>query len=333
MGKRRLLTDPAFSAADLQLLASEILNYVDESVRVEHAVAHEWHHMGNPLFFDGHRQFIGNLESWLVERGLSQFVPLPKWDPATRMPKPFEAVKLLPAVTQAGFGPNIENPAPNRPAPNSVADLSRFSTPALLSADSGLQNWHGNVHVAVGGAMRSIDVSPCAAIFWPWHAFIDDIYEDWLRLHSPVGEVSFTAAWRPGTEGEIQVYGWSYDDYRTKYDELWPHGWRLKFLRPYVVNDQVFYSAAWEPSTEGEIQVYGWSYDDYRAKYDELWPQGWRLKFLQPYVVNGEVFYTAAWRPSTEGEIQVYGWSYDDYRAKYDELWPQGWRLKILQIF
>jgi hypothetical protein len=145
--------------------------------------------------------------------------------------------------------------------------------------------------------------------------------------------VLYNAVWRPSTEGEIQVYGWTYADYRAKYDELWPQGWRLKFLQPYVVNGEVRYTAAWRPSTEGEIQVYGWTYADYRAKYDELWPQGWRLKFLQPYVVNGEVRYTAAWRPSTEGEIQVYGWTYADYRAKYDELWPQGWRLKLLQPY
>jgi hypothetical protein len=26
------------------------------------------------------------------------------------------------------------------------------------------------------------------------------------------------------------VYGWRYEDYRAKYDELWPQGWRLKLL-------------------------------------------------------------------------------------------------------
>jgi len=27
------------------------------------------------------------------------------------------------------------------------------------------------------------------------------------------------------TSGEIQVYGWSYNDFRNKYDELWNQGW------------------------------------------------------------------------------------------------------------
>jgi hypothetical protein len=89
--------------------------------------------------------------------------------------------------------------------------------------------------------------------------------------------------WRPSTEGEIQVYGWAYEDFRAKYDELWPQGWRLHLLNNYVVNGEVLYTAVWRPSTEGEIQVYGWAYEDFRAKYDELWPQGWRLHIVAIY--------------------------------------------------
>ena len=155
----------------------------------------------------------------------------------------------------------------------------------------------------------------------------------WIRRAVDSSPVRYTAVWRPSTEGEIQVYGWKYDDYRAKYDDLWKQGWRLKLLTINVVNDEARYTAVWHPSTEGEIQVYGWKYDDYRAKYDDLWKQGWRLKLLSIYVINDQVRYTAVWRPSTEGEIQVYGWKYDDYRAKYDELWKQGWRLKLLEVY
>src|SRR5262245_15551028 len=123
MGKRRLITDPTLPPADVQLLASKILEYVDDAVRVEHANAHTWHHVGNPAFFDGHRQYIGKLESWLISQGFPQFVPLPKWDPATQIPGPFEAVKVLPAVTQAGFGPRIANPTPNLPMPANLGNL------------------------------------------------------------------------------------------------------------------------------------------------------------------------------------------------------------------
>jgi hypothetical protein len=93
----------------------------------------------------------------------------------------------------------------------------------------------------------------------------------------------YSAVWRPAPSEEIQVYGWKYEDFRAKYDELWPQGWRLHLLNNYVVNGEVLYTAVWRPSTEGEIQVYGWTYEDFRAKYDELWPQGWRLHIVAIY--------------------------------------------------
>ena len=151
----------------------------------------------------------------------------------------------------------------------------------------------------------------------------------------PGDQVRYDAVWQQSTAGETQVYGWTYEDYRKKYDELWKQGWRLKLIQPFVLSgDQVRYTAVWQQSTAGEIQVYGWTYEDYRKKYDELWKQGWRLKLIQPFVLSGDqVRYTAVWQQSTAGEIQVYGWGYQDYRAKYDELWSQGWRLKMLQTF
>ena len=152
----------------------------------------------------------------------------------------------------------------------------------------------------------------------------------WVRRAGPSSPVRYTAVWRRSTEGEVQVYGWTYEDFRARYDQLWPQGWRLKFIAPYVVNGQVRYTAVWRPSTEGEVQVYGWTYEDFRARYDQLWPQGWRLKFIAPYVVNGQVRYTAVWRPSTAAEVQVYGWTYEDLRARYDVLWELGWRLTLL---
>ena len=102
-----------------------------------------------------------------------------------------------------------------------------------------------------------------------------------LPIHNP--SMTVTAAWQPGGIDEIRIHDWAYADYRKKYDELWPHGWRLHLLENRVVNKQVRYTAVWRPSTSGEIQVYGWSYEDYRKKYDELWPQGWRLKFINTY--------------------------------------------------
>src|SRR5258706_537361 len=93
--------------------------------------------------------------------------------------------------------------------------------------------------------------------------------------------VLYDAVWAPGTDGEIQVYGWKYDDYRARYDQLWGQGWCLKILQAYVLNGQVLYNAVWSPSTEGEMQVYGWTQSDFRAKNVEFATAGWRLSLLQ----------------------------------------------------
>ncbi|MEM9004751.1 MAG: M12 family metallopeptidase [Cyanobacteria bacterium P01_F01_bin.86] len=145
----------------------------------------------------------------------------------------------------------------------------------------------------------------------------------------------FFATFRKSNRSEIQVYKWKYQDFRAKYDELWPQGWRLWDLQPYVINDQVRYNAVWYKSRSsiGEIQIYGWKYQDFRAKYDELWPQGWRLHILKNYVIKNQVFYTAVWRRSKRAEIQVYDWKDQDLRAKANELWPQGWRLRIVNPY
>ncbi len=139
-----------------------------------------------------------------------------------------------------------------------------------------------------------------------------------------------SAVFEKANIAESQVYDYSYDKFKAKYDDLWTKGMRVKILSQRVVDGQVLYTAVFKPSTEAEIQVYSWAYDDFKKKYDELWPQGWRLDILNNYVVNGKVLYTAVWHKGTAGEIQVYGWAYDDYRKKYDELWKDGWRIHIL---
>jgi len=174
--------------------------------------------------------------------------------------------------------------------------------------------------------------SSVASVPGTWQVGAEEI-RAWAKDVAEGGPQRYTAVFRKQNSGEIQAYGWSYEAYRAKYDDLWGKGWRLKLLQPYVVEGQVRYNAVWQPSTEGEIQVYGYTYSDYRAKYDDLWGKGWRLKLIQPYVVGGDVRYTAVFRPSTEGEIQVYGYTYTDYRAKYDDLWGKGWRLKMIQPY
>ena len=154
----------------------------------------------------------------------------------------------------------------------------------------------------------------------------------WVRNPAPMSPIRYTAAWTPNTTGEHQIYDVPYAQYRARYDELWPQGWRLHSLSIVVVHGVPLYTAVWRPGTGGERQIYDASYAQYRALYDELWPQGWRLKLLTRYAAGPVIRYTAAWAPGTGGETQIYDASYAEYRARYDELWPQGWRLKLIDV-
>ena len=91
------------------------------------------------------------------------------------------------------------------------------------------------------------------------------------------------------------------DDYKAKYDALFPDGWRLYILDSYVIADgTVRYNAVWRRGTHAETQVYGWTFADYKAEYDKLRPDGWRIYILNAYVLpGGEVRYDAVWRKGT----------------------------------
>ena len=43
----------------------------------------------------------------------------------------------------------------------------------------------------------------------------------------------YTAVWRQASLGEIQVYGWRYDDFREKDEELRKQGLRLTMVNAY----------------------------------------------------------------------------------------------------
>lgn len=152
----------------------------------------------------------------------------------------------------------------------------------------------------------------------------------------PAEDLPYTmvAVWKPsGNEEELQAYGYSFDNLKKKYDDIWTKGYRLSNIKAHVSSGQLRYTAVWKKSTDAEIQVYGWAFEDYKKKYDELWPQGWRLKLLDVCVFNGKPLYTAAWKKSTDNEVQVYGYTYEDLKKKYDELWTKGMRLKLLSAF
>ena len=165
---------------------------------------------------------------------------------------------------------------------------------------------------------------------WPlgWRLYILQSYL------APGGDLLYNAVWRQCTSDEQQIYGSSYSDYKKKYDELFPKGWRLYIFQAYEAQNGVtLYNAVWRNGDLGESQVYSYSLKQYRDEYDNLWNQKLRLQILQTYVAGGKVLYNAVWRPGELNEEKIYGKSYTDFRKRYDELWPKDWRLYILQSY
>jgi hypothetical protein len=64
------------------------------------------------------------------------------------------------------------------------------------------------------------------------------------------GEVLHSAVWRPETHEEKVFFGLTYADYKAKYDEIFPQGWRLYILNTYVLsNGDLRYDAVWRLGT------------------------------------------------------------------------------------
>ncbi|HLN35132.1 MAG TPA: tyrosinase family protein [Nitrososphaeraceae archaeon] len=179
MGHRRDLN--SLSAADRTALVNLMLNYINDDIVWQHNPLNPnaiVHHEGEHAFIT-HRNFIGDLESWLASHGGSKFVPLPMWDPGNSIPSEFNVVKPQDNSTPR---PPLQNLNPNIPKPanlNSPA-LCTLTTNGDILWNNHVDGWHGAVHVTIGGTMGDITIAPAAPIFFCWHGFVDEIYEDYL---------------------------------------------------------------------------------------------------------------------------------------------------------
>jgi hypothetical protein len=159
-----------------------MLNYINDAIVWEHnpnnpnAIVH---HMGEHAFIT-HRNYIGDLEAWLTTHGGGQFVPLPSWNPANPIPSEFNVVKPQDDSTAR---PPLVNLNPHLPKPANLSPPALCSLTASADAlwDAYTDGWHGQVHLTIGGTMGDITIAPAAPIFFCWHGYVDEIYEDWLR--------------------------------------------------------------------------------------------------------------------------------------------------------
>lgn len=196
-GRRPYIT--SFTVDERKELRTVILEWVVSSNIVQHHLSCGADCHGSNRFLGWHREHIEELESYILSKGLSKYIPLPKWDPTTCIPDEFFGAD----ATVTGYDP-MECQCPsqcrqtnNAPCPNTCATFSFSSFDIVQSGDAicegdfynedqtelgfsnRLENQHDPVHRSIGGDMATFS-SPGAAIFWIWHAYVDDIYEEFL---------------------------------------------------------------------------------------------------------------------------------------------------------
>ena len=160
-----------------------MLTYINDAVVWAHNPSNPnaiVHHMGEHAFIT-HRNFIGDLENWLAVSGSGEFVPLPSWNPANPIPPEFNIVKAQDNGTPRPPLVNL-NPGLGKPAGLVPPALCGIGDAGSLW-DVDVNPWHAAVHMSINGTMGDITIAPAAPMFFCWHGYVDEIYEDWLRCH------------------------------------------------------------------------------------------------------------------------------------------------------
>lgn len=201
----------SLTPAERLTLRNAIIAYLQNTTIITAIADHDAHFddvHGANSFLSWHRTYIQGLETYLAANGFPQFVPLPKWNPSTNIPSEFWGTGSV------AFPAQYTPPSNNNPGAtgaetgnwdrqiNSGPELRRFcgggSCPDAAGANSDpdgdgdeftdfracLEDFHDDVHGIVGTETTtpttfSTEFSPAVALFWPWHAWIDDVYEQY----------------------------------------------------------------------------------------------------------------------------------------------------------
>jgi len=192
-----------FSPQDRALLCSLIVDWVSEDNF--HIILHHEEIFQNChgqqcedeiCFFSFHRIHIQELEEYLVDHNAMQFVPFPKWIPDKCVPDEFLGSQ------SAAVYPNLDWSSLDPVCPTSLDvdrwdrifndqnDLSGFCKGynnvifcrPFFDFYRGLESDHDDLHVELGPPFQTGAVNGGIALFWLWHAWVDDVYEQYLCI-------------------------------------------------------------------------------------------------------------------------------------------------------
>jgi tyrosinase len=185
---------------------------------MECAIAH-----GQPAFLPWHRAYLLRFEQALRDTGHD--VMLPWWDwtkspsiPATfdaearpdGSPNPLFSATIDPVALAEGEGATNEETRELAGLPNTVRQPGRIGTRLPTAAEiavvlgyteyeqfrGNLDDYHGAVHVWVGGHMGNLPFAAFDPLFWAHHCMIDRLWRVWQGLHP---EASFPSHLRNKT--------------------------------------------------------------------------------------------------------------------------------------
>jgi hypothetical protein len=174
---------------------------IDDHYEIHHHDAAETEAMG-PLvahgetfemggFFGGHKRYIRRMQhrvsvfdySWMPN-GL-----IPAWSSNTTIPVTYRTPVAAPggaanncdsrsAFCNGWLSDPVVDATPNQPKPAGLSPANVCSIATAAALHNATSGWHGDVHVAIGGAFGTFD-SPANPLFFLWHNFVNDIWEDW----------------------------------------------------------------------------------------------------------------------------------------------------------
>jgi 3',5'-cyclic AMP phosphodiesterase CpdA len=121
-----------------------------------------------------------------------------------------------------------------------------------------LQSYVFNGQVLYNAVWRPGNTAELQVYGWTYSDYLNKYNTLWnegwrlyiLQSYVLNNQVLYNAVWRPlGDLPELQVYGWTYSDFRNEYNALWSGGWRLYILDTCVVDGQPQYNAVWRMGT------------------------------------------------------------------------------------
>jgi len=168
------------------------------------AIATFANHQGEQ-FLSWHREYIGKLEQYLLDRGFPEYVPLPAWNPLNPIPPEFYN-EMIPEYLERG----LDGPTSNQQEPGTATFLTpqdyTWSWGIFPPADDFCLGYddaddfgdflvssaiHTQVHAEMGGAMFSQIATAGATAFWILHANIDEYYYCYqMDCQCPIVDVS-----------------------------------------------------------------------------------------------------------------------------------------------